>query len=472
MSLNEQKNPIRISSRRIRITELGSMVLCLLFTCMFGWKYLLAPAVSTESKATRNTIIYNAIRNYVIEGDFTDRDGALIMGGASAGSPAYAPKPKNQSYAWLLGYYSVSSGKENRFGLRGNLAEYSLFRLNRSSKGATVRLTTDNSLQDYAWQKILDGTEGSVTVIDNRTGEIICLASQSTDDYDVNHVETLLNSKVEGSQFRRGTFENDPPGSTFKVVTAAAAIKTAMDKGYGDDWFYYNDTGTYVPEGSEFTIRNFNNVTYGELNLEKALNNSVNCYFANIGNKIGRDRLAEMAEAFMVGKNIEIPFLTTLHSSVDFGDGTPGEISQIAFGQGSTQITPVHICMIAQAVANDGVMMSPYIVDSIHRGRIPLYYSHQSVLSKAVSYEVASRLKEIMHSTAEVYGIKEGSYGYVCAKTGTAECAGGRIHIYIMGFTEDASFCISMNNRTNSHYLYDKAKDLVTQINRIYKRNN
>lgn len=469
MSLRD-KDQIRISSRRIRLTELGCIAVCLLFCGMFGWKYTIAPLVSSSSRATKNTIVYNAIKNYAIEGDYLDRSGTLIMGNASAGSPASASSPMNKSYAWLLGYYSVSSGRENRFGLRGNLADYSLFRLNRSNKGASVTLTTDNRLQNYAFKTILDSTEGSVTVIDNRTGAILCLASQSTITYDVNKVETLLESTVEGSQFRRGTFENDPPGSTFKVVTSAAAIKAALDNHYDEEWFSYNDNGVYVPENSDFTITNFNNKAYGELNLERALNNSVNCYFANLGNKVGEARLKEMAEAFMVGKDIEIPFLTTLHSGIDFGKGTPAEIAQIAFGQGSTQITPVHICLIAQAVANGGVMMQPYIVDSIYRGRYPLYAARQQILSKVLSSDVDTELKRIMHSTAEVYGLKEGSYGMVYAKTGTAECANDRIHIYIMGFTEDASFCISMNNRTNSHYLYDKAKQLVRKINEVYGR--
>ena len=466
--MSSNLDPIKVSSRRIRLTELCSIIVCMLFCCGFGWKYLASPIVNPETKATKNTIIYNAIKGYAKEGDFRDRNGDLILGTNAKSNASIASKPMNYSYAWLLGYYSVNSGKENKFGLRGNLADYSLFRLNRSGKGATITLTTENALQNYAYSNILDGTEGSVTVIDNKTGAILCLASQSTIDYDVNKVETLLNANVEGSQFRRGTFENDPPGSTFKVVTAAAAINAAGNRELDDEWYFYHDDGVYVPENSGFTITNFNNAAYGDLHLEKALNNSVNCYFAHIGNKVGAAGLKAMAESFMVGKSIEIPFLTTLRSSVSFGDGSPGEIAQIAFGQGSTQITPVHICLIAQAVANDGVMMQPYIVDSIKRGRIPLYAARQHVLSRAISRDVDAKLKQIMHSTAEVYGIKEKSYGMVYAKTGTAECANNRIHIYIMGFTEDASFCISMNNRTNSHYLYDKAKSLVKQINRIY----
>lgn len=457
-----------VAGMRIRMTEIAGVIVCLLFVFFFAGKYLISPWLKPDAAATRNAITYEAIEPYAIEGDILDRSGTLIMGNGSAGVGISADYPENYSFAWLLGYYSVSIDGENRFGIRGNTSPYTLFTLDSNDHGAATRLTIDGGLQNYAWQTLLGGQEGSITVIDNDSGAILCLASQSTIDYDVNDVSTLLYSDVPDSQFRRGTFENDPPGSTFKVVTAAAALQKAEEEDLGEDFFYYFDDGSYTPEGDDFTITNYGYFSYGDLDLETAMNSSVNCYFANLGIKVGQTALQQMAENFLVGQDIEIPYLGTIHSRYDYGDGSPAYLAQAAFGQGNTEITPLHLAMIAQAIANRGEMLEPYVVDSIRLGRIPLYTHLRRKLNNCITVSVDEKLKAIMHSTAVGYGLDEESYGYVCAKTGTAECADGRIHTYLLGFTEDASFCISMNNSDVSSELYGVAQLLVDYLNQLY----
>lgn len=389
------------------------------------------------------------------------------MGNASPGQPAIAQNPENYSYAYLLGYYSVNSGRENKYGLRGNLKDYSLFHLDHDNKGATTTLTVDTALQNKAYA-LLNDNEGSITVIDNRTGAIRALASHSTIEYDVNDLNDFLTTDIPNAQYRRGTYENDPPGSTFKVVTTAAALTKQEKEKLPDSFFDYNDTGTYTPEDSDFTIHNYADKVYGQIGLEEALNNSVNCYFANLGVQVGKKQMTDTIRAFKVGSDIKIPFLCTLHSSFDFGDGKPVTIAQTAFGQGNTEITPVHIALIGQAVANNGVMMSPYIVENIRSGRLTLYQNFQHKLSTCIDDTVDEKLKAVMHSTAVGYGLNESTYGMVYAKTGTAECAGDRVHTYLMGFTDDAAFCISMNNGSLSSLLYPIAQSLVLAINQSY----
>ena len=464
---NRNHNMNLLSRRRIRLAELAVTAGCLIFCGMFSWKYVIHPAVSDEADALQHDIINSSISSYRINGSVVDRTGETIYGSSSAGAASYAEYPLNYSYAYLLGYYTVDSGQENTYGLLGNLNRYLYYKLDDESTGSTVKLTTENSLQNYCYQ-LLNGNEGSITVIDNDSGAILALASESGAGFNVNDLDTLFSSDAAGAQYRRGTYENDPPGSTFKVVTAAAALKKAKEENLGDDWWYYYDTGSYIPEGSGFSITNFNMEAWGDLDLESALNNSVNCYFANLGIQVGEDAMKEMASKFMIGKEIEIPFLDTLTSDFELNDGTPVEIAQASFGQGDTQITPVHIAMIAQAIANNGVMMKPYIVQSITCGNILQYTAFTGKLSTCIDLDVDRELKSIMHSTAEGYGLTENTYGMVYAKTGTAECAGGRVHTYLMGFTEDASFCISMNNGDYSSNLYPIARNLVSFINSLY----
>ncbi|MDY3930417.1 MAG: penicillin-binding transpeptidase domain-containing protein [Erysipelotrichaceae bacterium] len=450
--------------RRIQSAQVLCVVTPLLLCAVFGGKYVVMPYVNDTYKATKNQITYQEISSYVKEGDILDRNGSLIFGNAEAGEGGTASDPENYSYAWLLGYYTVNSSQENSYGLRGSLKDALLYHLDSNDKGETVTLTTDTGLQDYAYQ-LLDGQEGSITVIDNRTGAILALTSQSTIDYDVNDPDSFLANTTQDGQYRRGTYETDPPGSTFKVVTTAAALKKQEDEGLSDDFFQYTDTGTYTPEGDDWTITNYNNEVYGDIDLDTAFANSVNCYFANLGIQTGADNLRTMAENFMIGKDIEIPFLCTLHSQLDIEDDKPATIAQTAFGQGNTEITPVHLALIAQAVANDGVMMSPYIVQKIDGSLFTSYQARQKKLSAAIDETVDARLKEAMHEAALSYGFSESRYGMVYAKTGTAECPNDRVHCYMIGFTDNYSFCVSFNSMASSVQLYPQALALVNYLN-------
>lgn len=201
------------------------------------------------------------------------------------------------------------------------------------------------------------------------------------------------------------------------------------------------------------------------------MNKSINCYFADLGIRIGSEQLTSTMQEFLIGKDIEIPFLTTLHSSYQISENANDELAQTSFGQGNTQITPVHLAMIAQAIANDGIMMKPYVVSSIYSGSTPLYKHLNGKLTKTTDADICDKLKNILHTTAEGYGLDEYNYGMVYAKTGTAECANDRIHTYIVGFTENASFCISLNNSDHSYNLYPIAQRLVSTINAVYNNN-
>lgn len=453
MSFGMKNNNPEKTRQRIRISEVLCGLFPFVFVALFAPKYLIMPAINEDYETTRNTIIYDEISSYYTEGDIVDRNGNVII------SNSYAESPLNYSYAYLLGYYTVSSGLENTYGLRGNLKDYTVFTLDENNKGLTVTLTTDNDLQNYAYT-LLNGQEGSITVIDADTGAILALTSQSTIDYDVNDTASFTTSTVADAQYRRGTYENDPPGSTFKIITAVAALTKAEEEGLSADFFSYYDTGSYTAEGDTWTISNYNNQVYGECDLNTAMAHSINCYFANLGVETGAEYLTETAEAFLIGETITIPYLCTLYSSFSLSD-CAASIAQTSFGQGDTEITPVHLAVIAQSVANDGVMLQPYIVSSI-AGK---YTARTKELSATTSSSVNASLKEAMHEAALEYGFDEGTYGMVYAKTGSAECADGRTHCYMIGFTDEYAFCISFNDMSISSDLYDEALNLVNYLN-------
>lgn len=458
-------DPNRSARKRIRRAEIIVFIIPILLIAYFGAKYLVLPRTEETYASLKRGIMYDEVSSYGIEGDYVDRNGTLIFGNASAGTGGTAESPLNESYAYLLGYYSASEDYEYAYGLRGNLVDYTWLHLNSENKGATVTLTTDNDLQNYAYE-LLGDEEGSITVIDNDTGAILCLASHSTITYDVNDPDAFLSDTTEDAQYRRGTYEADPPGSTFKVVTAAAALEQAEENGYSDDFFSYYDTGTYTAPGDTWAITNYGNAAYGQIDLDTAMANSVNCYFANLGVTIGADALRDMAERFMIGSDIEIPYLCTLHSNLDIENDNLGTVAQTAFGQGNTEITPVHLCLIAATIGNGGTMMSPYIVSSIAGDHFNYYTAEPSALSEVItSSSVIDSVKEAMHAAALTYGFDEATYGTIYAKTGTAECANDRIHSYMIGCTDSYSFCVSYNTMLSSEYLYETALQLVSYLN-------
>lgn len=444
--------------KKLRSCEILCALLPVGFVCMFGSKYVLLPSIDKNYAQTKERIMYDEVTSYGQEGEYLDRNGNSIL------SDSYAPSPENYSYAYLLGYYTVNNEQINAYGLRGNLKDYTWFQLDSFDKGATVRLTTDNALQNYCYS-LLNGDEGSITVLDSQTGEIMALASQSTIDYDVNNSQSFVSSTIPDAQFRRGTYENDPPGSTFKVITAAAALEKQEEEELGDDFLQYNDTGSYLPDGDSWTITNYNDEIYGNCDLNTAMQYSINCYFAHLGIEIGAERLKQKAEQFYFGKDIQIPFLCTLHSSIDIEEGSSGSISQTSFGQGNTEVSPLQLAMVAQAISNNGDMMRPYIVKSVANSSRTFYKGKQEKLSSTMNSSVNEKLKIAMHAAAEEYGLYESYYGMVYAKTGTAECANDRIHCYMIGCTDSYAFCISLNNARISTQLYGTAQQLVSYLN-------
>lgn len=459
-------NQNRRAKSRIRFAEIICFLIPFVFTAFFSYRYLYLPYKDPSIKEKKEMLMYSEVSTYAKEGEFLDRDGNIILQSDNDSHIGYANETEKYAYAYLLGYYKTDLKNAYRFGLRGSLVAYSWGTLDTNKQGATTHLTTNNALQNYAFD-LLDNTEGSITVINNQTGEILALASYGNIDYDLNDPSTFLSSDIPQAQYRRGTFEKDPPGSTFKVITATAALTYAKKNHLSDDFFQYEDTGSYTAPNDGWVVKNYGDAAYGLIDLDGAMENSVNCYFANLGVTIGAKEVTTTAEKFMLNKDIEIPFLTSLHSKIDIANNDYGALAQTSFGQGNTEITPVHLALVASAVQNNGIMMSPYIVKSITSGTKTLYQHSNTVLSEVVEEDIAARVSQSMHQAALSYGFAEDEFGYVSAKTGTAECGDDRIHSYMIGSINQYSFCISFNNMSSSGYIYPIAHKLVNFLNNM-----
>jgi peptidoglycan glycosyltransferase len=305
-------------------------------------------------------------------------------------------------------------------------------------KGATiegndVRLTLNPRAQRIALEAL--GTRcGAVVALQPDTGKVLVMASSPT--YDPNDIEgnfgrathTRADCKRPDALLNRATAGLYAPGSTFKVVTASAAI----DSGRFKPISILVDPGYSEVYGKR--VNNYDTSSpFGRLDLRTALKNSVNSVFCNIGKELGAKLLVSYAKRF--GFYSTPPLETPSNERAPSGlyKGTklfdPKEDSEVdpgrfAFGQERLLVTPLQMAMLAATIANDGVVMRPYVVNRVVApdGSIVLHTKPES-LGRAVKPETAKEVAEMMKeaveggtgTAAKIPGLTVGG------KTGTAE---------------------------------------------------
>ncbi|MBT8213552.1 MAG: penicillin-binding protein 2, partial [Acidimicrobiia bacterium] len=306
-----------------------------------------------------------------------------------------------------------------------------------------LRLTIDHDLQAAAAAALGD-QPGAVVVIDASTGAVLAMVSSPT--FDPNELlggqagtsGTALEADPLEPLLNRATAATYPPGSTFKVITAAAALET----GVAGTATAYDDVIALELPTSTAVIRNFNRRTCGDgttVTLQEAFIKSCNTTFGAIGLDLGAEALVAGAEGF--GFNLEVPFDFDVEPSaipgpVSFLNDVPG-IAQSAIGQRDVRATPLGMALTAAAVANDGVIMVPYIVDAVFEidgdvTEITAPATWQRAMSPATAGQLAELMEQVVTSGtgrgAAVPGARIGG------KTGTAEVPGESPHAWFIGF--------------------------------------
>lgn len=361
-------------------------------------------------------------RSEMVEGIFVDRYNNEITSYSEPGQAAELQYP--ECFSYMIGYNSFRLGVS---GLRRKLSAY-LFDGGMDNIGSTVTLTVDAALQEQAYH-LLDNTVGSVCVIDADTGEILAMTSRGNASvgYNANKIDkkfrefkgnTYYYSDLYNSYdrfwFDRAVFAEDPPGSCAKIITATSLVENGLK-----DF-------TYVDAGSECNglIHNYSSVEFGECDLEKALNDSINTYFAKAGMTLGNGKLKKTFVNFMVGTPIELDFTTLESTYMETNSASELVLASNAYGQGQLVMTPLHLAMTASAIMNDGTMMQPYLVSSVVNDERTLKTGSSQPLSEATDKQTAAAVKDLLHSNAMYYGLYEyfdENEVYLIAKTGTAE---------------------------------------------------
>jgi peptidoglycan glycosyltransferase len=279
-----------------------------------------------------------------------------------------------------------------------------------------------------------------------KTGKILAMVSKP--DYDPNNIAAewdKLNSVDDSALLNRASRGLYPPGSTFKIVTALEYVKE-HEKGWKK--YSYNCTGNSIVEG--VSVRCSNNHVHGVQDLKAAMANSCNNAFVDIGMKLDISAYRKTAVSLLYNKDLPITFEYS-KSRFELSSKSPrSDIPQTAFGQGDTLCTPLLNAMIISAIANDGVMMKPYLINSIESpdGRVIESFKpeeYKRVMSEHEANVMNKLLKAVVESgtASGLNGLKHTYAG----KTGTAETGhGGNTHAWFVGYSnvKDPDIAISV----------------------------
>jgi penicillin-binding protein A len=380
----------------------------------------------------------------VRDAEFAQNRGAILAAGKTEIAKTVPAKdrfkyqrvyPDGELYAAITGFYSydrASSGLERTYNAQLAGTDDALFvrRLvdkatNRTPEGASVQTTIVPKIQKAA-ADALGSQKGAVVALNPKTGAVLAMVTSPTFDpndiasHDIEAAGKAYDRLASNSQHplsNRAAREIYPPGSTFKLVTAAAALadgKTPDSKVDSPDRLKLPGTNTFLP--------NSTNCGGTKITITQALKVSCNTAFANLGLDVGEDKLRDQAQLFGFDRR-HLADLGGVASQ--FPDKlNDAQLALSSIGQYDVAASPLQMAMVSAAIANDGVLMDPFVVSTVRSQDLKPIMTHKDeVLSTAMTPENAKELQQMMGvvvsqgtgHNAQIPGVEVGG------KTGTAQ---------------------------------------------------
>ena len=350
--------------------------------------------------------------------------------------------PYENMFSHIIGYSTKGrSGVES-------IANYYLINSNTSLANKAANLDADLknpgdrviTTLDVDLQKIASNEmgiyKGAILVTEVATGKILALVSKP--DFDPNKIDDIWNDLISDSNssvlVNRATQGLYPPGSTFKIITT---LEYMRENPVTCQNYNYNCIGYYKID--DIRINCYHNINHGQVNLTTAFAKSCNSSFADIGMTLDRVQFADTLNDLLFNQNLPLN-LSYSKSSIQMSEETTdSQMIQASIGQGRTQMTPVHLHMITQAIAYNGVLMRPYVVDRVENdvGNIVKSFhpeSYKSLMTEEESAFLMGLMEEVVKTGT---GTKLSGRSYTAAgKTGSAEYsdAKGESHAWFTGY--------------------------------------
>jgi penicillin-binding protein A len=375
----------------------------------------------------------------VLRGSILDRNGDAIAYSKRTGQDTQKRYYEDgEAFAHAVGYNSYIYGKtgiERAYNdaLQGKTFEFdilgSIFKNLKENlagdekKGNNVYLTLDKDSQVKAYA-MLGNDKGAVVALNPKTGEVLTMVSKPAfNPGTIDKNFKVYNTDEKGTPlFNRAAQGSYPPGSVFKIVTAVAAIENIPGVTKSTiDCIGKLKIGNYV-------LSDYGGKSHGKIDLAKAFEKSCNYTFGQLGIKLGFDAMEQTAEKFMFNKEIPDDELNSLGISEGKisieEEKEKSYLAQDAIGQHMVSANPMQMALVASAIANDGVMMKPYIVKEVtDRYDVPLSQTKSKILAESIDKSTADIIEDYMirvvkagtGTNAKISGIT------VAGKTGSAE---------------------------------------------------
>lgn len=464
---------------------------CILFVILCTYLVYVINVYGTRWFTNPYNTRISAQKDNVDAGEIRDRNGIVLAGIDAEGKRTY---PQERSVRNATSHV-VGDNYGQTFGAETFFAKYilgfdqSFFERvsevfsGKAKAGSNVYLTIDANLSKFIYD-MMDENYGAIVVMNYKTGEILASVSQPT--FDPQYMAEYLSGERElasSGMVNRVTMGKYPPGSTFKIVTLLAALRYI--DGVEDRLFtcdgplvFDSATGRYLPDvhiseeedkaavaappdptpGTETTphpegtsaaekpkysyVRDYQSDYHGEITLKEAFRKSCNHVFAQLAMEIGSKRMQQVAEELGFNEDFLFEDMVVYASSYEKAN-TDYDLAWSGVGQYTDLVTPLHMCMISAAIANDGMMMEPKLLGNVT--------SPQGTVTKTLATKVHSAklsvyeqevLQEYMFSVVESgTGTRVQIEGFdVGGKTGTAEISSDKnvkTHAWFTGFVKD-----------------------------------
>ncbi|MGA8534273.1 MAG: penicillin-binding protein 2 [Candidatus Tumulicola sp.] len=424
-----------------RATRTLSTIFVLLFVALIARQtyvqLVAASSIAAKPSNPRHALL-DAYRGRILATDGT------VLAQSAGGARSY---PLGAALAQTVGYVSVrygTSGVEDAFDraltppdttgdpvaqfdeIRAAIGGKSLI-----SRGADVVTTLVPAVQQQLYDLLSRYPRAAGVVLDPRSGAVLAVASVPS--YDPNAIDSQfasLTADPHSPLLNRALDGLYPPGSTFKMFTAAAAL----DNGTVTMDSHFDDPG-YLVIGN-YTLHDNESESTGYQNLTMAFALSSNVDFAQIALKLGVDGFYQYLARWGIGDSLDFQLPVQRASVPAQASIVPGELAQMGFGQGALLMTPLQMGLIGATVANAGVEPRPFIVRQVVRNGTPASVYASSSLANPVSAEAAANVTKMMIAVVERGTGTPARLPHVtvAGKTGTATNPLGRSHSWFVAF--------------------------------------
>ncbi|MBF8984789.1 peptidoglycan glycosyltransferase [Lutibacter sp. B2] len=296
---------------------------------------------------------------------------------------------------------------------------YQKFEQESLKNGKNLVTTLDSNIQRIV-EKEFDKSykKGSVVVLDVKTGDVLAMVSRP--NFDPNNVASYLKNNSK-ELYNKAIQIAYPPGSIFKIIVAAAALESnEIDENNEYDCIGYEEI-----EGTKIKCGSYKTGGHGKLNLKEAFSKSCNSYFIQLGEKIGGEKILEMAEKFGLGAKTNIELLEETNGNLATKDYVKGAgVGNISIGQGTIETTPMQIAKMTSIIANEGIDKGIHLIKKIVNNDGDNVQTFNNIDgNRVISKETAKKIGEMMHSvviegTAKNIATKMSNSA---GKTGSAE---------------------------------------------------